>query len=60
MVPEAQIPPLRDDTSKPVPPLNADVVESVLPPDGEATKDDGSEPPQAFGGGPVELSLLPL
>lgn len=40
-----------------MPPHTADVVESVPPPKDEAVAD---AKPEAFGEGPVDLSLLPL
>lgn len=49
-----------DDVSEPVPPPTADATERVPPPNSEAVKDEGSVPPQAFGGGPIELSPLHL
>lgn len=53
-VPEAPVPPPKDDTSEPVPPPAANADELVSPLDGE---DAELEP---FRGGPIELSLLPL
>lgn len=51
------MPPLNNDASELMSPLAAEL---VPPPDGEAADDDEPEPPHTFGGGPVELSLLPL
>lgn len=61
VVPEAQVsPPMDDDASELVPSPTANAVKLVPPPDGEAVADDESEPPQAFEGGLIDLSLLPL
>ncbi|CAL5206766.1 unnamed protein product [Lathyrus oleraceus] len=54
------MPPLTNDAFEPITPLTVDVVEPVPPLDGEVFEDDGIDPPQAFGGGPLELPPLPL
>lgn len=60
MVPKTPVSPPMYDASELVPPPATDVTKIVPPPDCETTADDDPEPPQAFGGGPIELSLLPL
>lgn len=51
------MPPLTDDDVDPVPSLIYDVVDPVPPLEGEATT---YVKPNTFGGGPIDLSLLPL
>lgn len=51
------MPPLMDDVVLPVPPPTNDVIALVLPPKGDAATD---AEPEAFGGGLVDFSELPL
>lgn len=51
------MPPSTVDVSEFVSTPTGDVVDLVPPPECEAAADAG---PEAFGGGPVDLSLLPL
>lgn len=51
------MPPPTIDVVDPLPPHTAPHVDPVPPPEGEAAID---AKPMAFGGGPVDLSLLPL
>lgn len=57
------VPPPNDDASEPMPPLVDEVVEPFPSPNGEAgevAEDNELEPPQEFGRGHVELSMLSL
>lgn len=58
VVPKALVPPPTDETSDLVPPPIDEVIKPMPPLIDEIVEDD--DPPQALGGGPVELSLLPL
>lgn len=40
--------------------VSPSAAELMPPPDGETVEDDEEDPSHAFGGGHVELSLLPL
>lgn len=54
------MPPPMDDASELVPSMAADVAKLVLPMNGEVAADDEPDPPQAFEGSLIELSVLPL
>ncbi|CAL5211684.1 unnamed protein product [Lathyrus oleraceus] len=60
VVPEAPVPPPINDASKSVPPPAAEADELVPPLNDEVVMYDEINPHQEFGGGPVELSMLPL
>lgn len=54
---DSPVQPLTDDVVVPAPPPIDDVADLVPPPKGE---DDVDVEPEAFGGGPFDLSLLPM
>lgn len=57
VVPEALVPPPKNDASELVPPPVLYAYELVPPPNGEVVRDGE---PELFGGGFIELSILPL